>query len=200
MLEAVETVLEQSLIYHQSRALENSSDIKLLTPILSLVISRATMQTSDECSSSSIMAEVDGIIGSDEVEEVEQEQLAQRIPHTSAGSGPIDISESAEHLITSAVALSRVIYGHEETITSVKDLDVKVSNKANDVLNSLWLGGCERIERYLQGLAIVQRSAGLIASNEQELSVCEAEIRNMVEVNALKLESIPFLRTAKPVV
>lgn len=198
MLESVETLLEHSLVYHQSRPAASAGDIKLLTPTLSL-ISTATDNISDGCRSSSIMAIVDGIIGSDEIEN-QQQQQQQREPNASLDGGPKDLTQSAQHLIASALALTRAINGHEGTISSAKELDAKVLDKSNAVLYSLWLGDCERIERYLQGLVVVQRSAGVIADNEKELAACEVNACQLVTVNTVKLESILFLRTAKPVV
>ena len=207
VLKNVEVLLESSVSYHEetrsSGSLQTQSDtIKLLSPTLALVTSaasnRASLQSSDECSSSSILSLIDGIVGNDEVRETPQLNANDR-PST-ALIGIEDITVSAEKVIESSMMLSQTILGHEATINSAKDMDLKSLGKANAVLSTLDLGDCERIEQYLQGLAVVQRAASVITDNKKEISASVKEVHGFVKMNRLKSESIPFLQSAKPVV
>ena len=202
MLKNVESWLESSVSYHEETKDSGSDCIKLLSPTLALVTSaasnRASLQSSDECSSSSILSLLDGIVGNDEVSE--QPLVNEGRQAATALMGIEDIKKSAEKVIASSMALSQTIMGHEATINSAKDMDLKSLGKSNTVLNTLELGDCERIEQYLQGLAVVQRAANIIIDHKKEISASVKEVQEFVKVNRLKSDSIPFLQSAKPVV
>jgi len=135
----------------------------------------------------------DGNVGDDGGDEVERrrEQTTSRAK---------DITAHVDKVVASAAALSQTVRGHEDTITSAKDMDVTALVRANGVLDALDLGDCERIEQYMHDLAVVQRATVQLRSNEKDIVACEKSVQKLEEINALKLQNIPFLKVAKPVV
>ena len=202
MLQNIEILLENSISYHEeTRNCGSTDSVKLLSPTLALVTSaasnRASLQSNDECSSSSILSLIDGIVGNDEGKDLLQSTNDEQ---STARLGIEDITISAEKVIAAAMTLSQTVMGHEATINSAKDMDINSLGKANDVLSTLEMGDCERIEQYLQGLAVVQRAASIIIDHDKEISASVKEVQEFVKVNRLKSDSIPFLQSAKPVV
>ena len=206
MLASVEKLLDNSVSYHQAIAAAEGP-AKLLSPTLALATSwnnnKGDASSNSSSSSSSILRFVEDVIGGNDHEvgndEIVDDEGVGHHEHT-ASVTESHITAHVDMVITSALALSQTVRGHEDTIHSAKDMDIKALDRSNGVLDALDLGDCERIEQYMHDLAMVQRTTAILRANENDIVACETMVRTLEELNALKLNAFSFLKTAKPVV